>query len=75
MSEATELFQCWNDFCDADAVPEGFIERMDKAGLVDLIPVTKHALQEPFAAERGIEPSGTMWRLTHAGRKAWVAQS
>ena len=26
----------WNDFCDADPVPEGFPEKMEEAGLIEL---------------------------------------
>lgn len=43
---------------------------MEKAGYAELVPVTPEALDDPFAAERGIEPGGVMWELTVTGRKA-----
>ncbi len=65
-----ELRRHWNDFCDADPFPESdtFADRAEEFGLIELVPVTKDALESSFAAERGIEPGGMMWVLTAAGR-------
>lgn len=62
----------WDDFCDADLFEgrDTFVERMEAAGLIELVPVNDEALEEAFAAERGIEPGGNMWVLTPAGRAA-----
>lgn len=67
---AAELRQHWGAFTVADLVPAGFIERMEAAGFAELVPVTKEALEEPFAAELGIEPGGMMWQLTQLGCEA-----
>lgn len=58
----------WAAFCDADATPEGFIERMEAAGFAALRPVRKSDLEESFASERGIERGGMLWELTAKGR-------
>ncbi|MGE0290639.1 MAG: hypothetical protein AB7I42_25160 [Bradyrhizobium sp.] len=65
-----QLTEHWHSFCDADPFPDSdtFAERMEAAGLIELVPVTTEALEEAFAAERGIEPGGSMWSLTAAGR-------
>ena len=62
----------WVSFCDADAFPgiDTFADAMEAAGYIELVPVTKEALEDSFAAERGIEPGGMMYRLTEAGRAA-----
>lgn len=64
------LRQHWSSFCDADPFPgsDKFADRMEAAGFIELVPVTKAALQDAFAAERGIERGGMMYRLTDAGR-------
>jgi hypothetical protein len=64
----------WNAFCDADHgdYPEGFIDDCEARGLAELVPVTPDALDEAFAAERGIVPGGSMWALTAAGREAFA---
>lgn len=59
----------WADFCDADPVPEDFIDRMDDAGFVTLRKVTRDDLNDVFAAERGIEKGGWIWVLTDLGRQ------
>lgn len=67
----------WNDFCDADPFygSDDFAERMEAFDLIELAPVDDDALDDAFAAERGIEPGGMMWRLTEAGRAALRAQA
>jgi len=74
-AEATNeqrLSALWDAFCDADLdlVPPEFPEDMEKAGLVEFVPVTDEALDDPFAWERGIVPGGMMWQLTPTGREA-----
>ncbi len=64
-----ELRKYWNAFCDADPHPEGFIERMEKAGFATIRAVRAEDLEESFAAERGIEPGGMVWVLTAKGRQ------
>ncbi|MBP2459621.1 MULTISPECIES: hypothetical protein [unclassified Rhizobium] len=66
------LRQHWSSFCDADAFPGSdiFADRMEAAGFIELVPVTKEALENHFAAERGIELGGMMYSLTDAGRAA-----
>lgn len=72
LTSAQELAAHWHDFCDADAFDgaDTFPERMEAAGLIELVAVTNEALEDAFAAERGIEPGGMMWQLTPAGRLA-----
>lgn len=60
----------WDAFCDADPLPhprEYFPDSLDAAGYAELVPVDDDALDDPFAAERGIEPGGMMWRLRPIG--------
>lgn len=59
----------WSSFCDADQFEgrEDFAERMEAAGLIELVPVDNNALDDAFAAQRGIEKGGFMWRATDAG--------
>lgn len=59
----------WLDFCDADYFDgiADFPERMEEAGLIRLVPVTREALDEAFAADRGLYPGGMMWEPTPAG--------
>ena len=59
----------WGSFCDADATPEDFTDRMEKAGFIRFRSVTADDLEDPFAAERGIEKNGFIWVLTAAGRR------
>ena len=64
----------WHSFCDADPLPmsqDEFTDPLEEAGLIEFVAVTKAALQEPFAAERGIEKGGMMWQLTKAGHTAF----
>lgn len=65
-----ELRRHWNDFCDADPFPgsETFADRAEEAGFIELVPVTREALESSFATDRGIDPGGMMWVLTAAGR-------
>lgn len=73
LSEAQlELRAHWMSFCDADAFAGSadFPERMEASGLIELVEVDDDALDDPFAAERGIERGGLMWQLTDAGRRA-----
>jgi len=67
---AAELRQHWPAFCDADPVPDGFVERMERAGLAMLRKVKRAALETAFAAERGIEKGGTILVLTLIGERA-----
>lgn len=67
---AVALRQHWADLCDADPVPDGFIEAVEAAGLVTFRSVTKYDLNDSFAAERGIEKGGSIWVLTKAGLAA-----
>lgn len=68
LKPADELRAFWGAFCDADAYPDGFPERMEAAGLIHLRPVDDDDLEEAFAWERGIVPGGWVWSLTEAGR-------
>lgn len=73
LAKARELLQKnFSSFCDADVFPgsDTFADAMEAAGFIELVPVTKEALEDSFAAERGIEPGGMMYRLTDAGRAA-----
>lgn len=72
LTEAQELRANWEAFCDADYFDgvEDFPERMEKANLIELVPVDDEAVEDPFAWERGIVPGGMMWQLTDAGRRA-----
>lgn len=63
------LRQHWEGFCDADPVPEDFIDRMDDAGFVTLRKVTRDDLNDAFAAGRGIEKGGWVWVLTDLGQQ------
>ena len=65
-----ELAAYWDAFCDAEQVPDDFVDRMEDAGLVSLEDVTDEDLYDVFASERGIEPGGMIYRLTSAGRAA-----
>lgn len=48
-----------------------FIDTAELYGLAELVPVDDQALENPFAAELGIEPDGSMWRLTARGRELY----
>jgi hypothetical protein len=67
-----DLRKHWSAFCDCDPFfgSDTFLERMEAAGYIELIPVDDDALQDSFAAERGIEPGGMMWSLTSTGSRA-----
>lgn len=64
-----ELRAHWDNFCDAEITPEGFIERMEACGFAELVPVTDEAAGAMFAHELGIEKGGDMWVLTDNGKK------
>lgn len=69
-----EFRRDWHSRCDCDwslmsGNVETFDDRMEAAGFIRLVPVTRRALEQPFAAELGIEKGGTMWELTAKGRK------
>lgn len=49
----------------------GFTDNAEKLGLIEIVPVTKRALESSFAAERGIEPGGFMWQLTQRGHERY----
>ena len=68
------LRQHWDAFCEADPVPEDFIDRMEDAGFAKLRKVTRDDLQDSFAGERGIYRGGYVWILTDAGRSALAAE-
>lgn len=70
LAPAVELRAYWCAFCDCDPRPDEFEDRMEAAGLIALGAVTEDDLDDAFAAERGIEPGGSVWRLTKAGRAA-----
>lgn len=73
-----DLRKHWHAFCDADPFDGGdtFIERMDARGYARLRPVKKSDLaDDPFAAERGIEPGGMLWELTAKGHRALDAKT
>lgn len=70
LAPEVELRAYWQAFCDADPCPDDFQDRMEAAGLIALDSVTDDDLDDPFAAERGIEPGGQVWRLTAKGRAA-----
>lgn len=61
----------WAAFCDADHADycENFIEVCEEAGYAELVPVDNDALEDPFAAERGIYKGGSMWSLTESGHR------
>lgn len=67
-----ELAARWHDFCDCDYFEncDTFAERMEAAGLIKLVSVTREALEDGFAEERGIYPGGMMWELTADGHRA-----
>jgi len=67
-----DLRENWGAFCSADFFEgsDTFEERMEAAGYIQLIPVEPEDLDEPFAAELGIEAGGMKWVLTDAGRVA-----
>jgi hypothetical protein len=73
----------WAAFCDADwhlidddACEDGadLIDIWEANGLVVLDGVDDDELDDALADERGIEPGGSVWRLTPAGRQALQEQ-
>lgn len=71
LSPEQKIRAFWAPFCDADPVPAPFIDDMEAAGLARLTRVTKDALQDSFAEERGIVKGGMMWQLTAKGLRAY----
>ncbi len=66
------LRQHWAAFCDADAVPEDFTDRMEVAGFISIRAVKKRDVEQTsFAAERGIEIGGMLWELTKKGLEVY----
>ena len=65
-----ELRAFWDAFCDCDPTPDDFADRMEAAGFIYMRAVDDDDLDDAFAAERGVEPGGTVWDLTPAGRLA-----
>ena len=63
------LRQHWDAFCDGDRgnIPADFEDTVEAAGLIEMRAVTEDDLDDPFAAERGIEAGGSVWCLTPAG--------
>ena len=65
------LREHWPAFCDADPVPDRFIDMMERAGFVKIREVRQADIEDdPFAAERGIEMGGWIWELSASGRAA-----
>lgn len=74
LDDAACLREHWHDFttCDFAGDKEEFVERMEKAGFIELVPVTKEILDdETFADELGLEIGGDCWALTAKGRAAY----
>jgi hypothetical protein len=70
-----ELRTYWSAFCDCDPSPDDFQDRMEAAGLIVLDAVNDDDLDNPFAREIGIEPGGSVWRLTDRGSQAYATPS
>lgn len=70
-----ELRAHWHDFCDCDGFPtyDGFVERMEAAGLVGWRSVDADDLERAFADEKGITPGGMVYDLTPKGRAVYEA--
>ena len=74
LDDATCLREYWNVFCTCDFAGDSdtFVERMEAAGYIELVPVTRAIVNdEPFAAELGIEMGGECWQLTAKGREIY----
>jgi hypothetical protein len=71
LSEAQrrDLTVNWDDFCDAERLqlPPDYPDDLVKAGFVILDAVDDDDLDEAFAWDRGIEPGGSVYRLTPLG--------
>lgn len=68
-----DLTSNWDAACDADwqlvtTDTADFFERQVAAGFAELVPVDRDALEDPFAAERGIYPGGELYVLNSLGR-------
>ena len=59
----------WDDFCDADRLqlPPDYPDALMKARFVILDAVDEDDLETSFAWELGIEPGGSVYRLTPLG--------
>lgn len=64
----------WSAFCDGDPVDPDFTEKAEAEGLVEIGATTRDDLEEAFAAERGIEDGGSVWRLTAKGVARYEAR-
>ncbi len=70
LTERDDLRKNWHSFCDCDPFDgaDTFPDRMEAAGLIELLPVTDDDLEQAFAEELGIIPGGMVWHLTESGR-------
>ena len=70
--DLSDLQAHWSAFTQSDAFDgsDTFAERMAASGYARLRQVTRCDLNEPFAAELGIEKGGHVWVLTSKGREA-----
>lgn len=75
LSPEVELRAYWSAFCDCDPTPDDFRDRMEAAGLIYLDAANEDDLDNPFASELGIEPGGSVWRLTDRGSQAYATPS
>lgn len=75
LASEVELRAYWAAFCDCDSTPDDFQDRMEIAGLIYLDAVTEDDLDNSFASELGIDPGGTVWRLTDRGSQAYATPS
>jgi hypothetical protein len=72
LSDVEMLREFWDVFttCDFAGETDNFVERMEAAGFIELVPVTRKILaEEDHAADRGIELGGNCWQLTTRGRE------
>lgn len=71
-TQREDLTNNWDAFCDGDRGdvqsddPE-YPWALEGAGFVEWGSVDADDLEDPFAWERGIEPGGTIYRLTPLG--------
>jgi hypothetical protein len=72
--DASCLREFWDTLttCDFAGDTDEFVERMESAGLIVLVPVNRSIMAEdPFASELGLNIGGECWQLTAKGRKAY----
>lgn len=75
LAPEVELRAYWSGFCDCDPTPDDFQDRMEAADLIYLDTVNEDDLDNSFAGELGIEPGGSVWRLTDKGLEALATTS